>query len=177
MKDTRYKIKIEPSEYYDSPDDWGDDKRFLIYDHRYFTIERKGYDPGEIFEFWSDNNETRILYNGFYVFPVFAYINVGVSLSLSRSGWPFSCLWDTSFKGFALIKREKGTWTFDRARKAAKALIEVWNKYLSGDIWSYSIIDPYGDVIDSCSAFYDKDQCIEEAKVFIEDYEPEKLVS
>jgi hypothetical protein len=99
------------------------------------------------------------------VFPVFAYIHSGVSLSLGRTTYPFSCGWDTSMKGFMLIKQQKGTYHRESARKMAEGLIETWNMYLSGDVYGYN--SKYG----GCWGFYGEDgkKCmIEEAKYEID---------
>lgn len=142
-----------------SPGDWGNDDRFLVYDHRDFSVERKGFDPTDIFEQTSESK--KFFYDGYFVFPVFAYIHSGVSLSLGRTSYPFSCRWDTSMEGFALIKQEKGTYHRESARKAAEGLVEEWNMYLSGDVYGYD--SEYG----GCWGFYGKEgkkEMIEQAK-------------
>ena len=97
-----FKIKT----YYDedpmSPQEMGDDSEVcLVYDHRDFCVRVKGFDPDDIFETF----QTKNIYQGFWIFPVYAYIHSGVALSLGRSGYPFNDRWDVSFKGFALVKR------------------------------------------------------------------------
>jgi hypothetical protein len=156
--------------YYDTdppcPDEW-DDEIFLVYDHRDFFVERKGFNPDDIFERMQDNKKT---YDGYWFFPVYAYIHSGVALSLGRTTYPFTCRWDTSFKGFALIKRNKYSWTESKAYKRAEGLIESWNMYLSGDVYGYN------SECGSCWGFYGEEgykQMIEEAKREI-DYEIEE---
>lgn len=139
------KIDIFYDQDAESPDTWGNDEYFLVYDHRDFYVKRKGYDPEEI------NEETKggeTLYCGMYVFPIYAYIHSDVRLSLGRSGYPFSCPWDTSLRGFALVKRQKGAWAREQARKQASGLIEEWNDYLSGQVYGYSTEN------DGCSGYY-----------------------
>jgi hypothetical protein len=110
----------------ESPDAWGNTERFIVYDHRDFCVERKGYDPEEILQAMQEKKK---LFDGFYYFPVFAYIHSGVSLSLGNTRYPFNDRWDTSFRGFALIKREKGTFTYDKAMNAAQGLIDTLRLY------------------------------------------------
>jgi hypothetical protein len=44
-----------------------------------------------------------------------------------------------------------------------ESIVEVWNQYLSGDIWGYCIKDSSGEVLDSCFGFYGFDYCKSEA--------------
>lgn len=157
----------EINTYYDtdaqSPDDWGNDECFIVYDHRDFTVERKGYNPDDIFE--NLQNKKR-LYDGYHVFPLYAYIHSGVSLSLGRNSYPFTCNWDTSFKGFVLVKRQKGwSWTPNKAEKIAQSVVDEWNDYLSGSVYGYNTDSG------SCWGFYGDEgykDMIEEAKAEID---------
>lgn len=154
-----------------SPQDWYDDELFLIYDHRDFTVKVKGFDPEDIFQYFQENSK-KVLYESYFVFPVYAYIHGGVSLSLGRDSYPFTCKWDTSFRGYTLVKRQKGNYTSEKAYNLAKGLIKEWNQYLSGDVYGYS--SEHG----GCRGFYGKsgyNQMIDEAKSEI-DYAEKKAV-
>lgn len=161
-----YEIELFYDSDADSPDVWGNEDNFIVYDHRDFTVKRDGFDPSDIFETMQKGKK---LFEGFFFFPVYAYIHSGISLSLGRTG-VHSCPWDTSFKGFALIKKGKGSGTAEKAREIAQAIIDDWNDYLSGNIYGYR--SEFG----SCWGYYGdegRDQAIEEAKGEI-DYEINK---
>ena len=103
----------------------------------------------------------RKLFDGYFYFPVYAYIHSGVALSLGRNSYPFTDKWDTSFNGFALVKRERGTYTRQKAYERAQGLIETWNMYLSGDVYGYN------SEVGGCWGYYGKEgyeQMISEAK-------------
>lgn len=141
-----YKIDCFYDTDAESPDNWGNDDVFVVYDHRDFCVERKGFDPEEIFETYQKNKK---VYDGHWFFPVYAYIHSGVALSLGRNRYPFNDRWDVSMKGFALVKIQKGwTWTEDKAYKVAQSEIETWNEYLSGEVYGYN--SKFG----SCWGFY-----------------------
>lgn len=141
-----YKIGIYQSEAFDDPNEWNED-RFLIYDHRSFCIRVKGFDVNEIY----DAFQTKNIYKGFHVFPVYAYIHSGVALSLGRSEYPFNDRWDVSYRGFILIKKEKGlSWKREKAHKIAEKLIKCWNQYLSGEVYGFRI----DELDDSCGGYY-----------------------
>jgi hypothetical protein len=169
-----YKGKIIET-FYDfnplSPEDWRNDELFLVYDHRDFTVKVKGFDPEDIFQYFQENPK-KVLYEGYFVFPVYAYIHTGVCLSLGRDSYPFTCRWDTSFRGFVLCKKQKGCYTSKKAYDLAEGLIEEWNQYLSGDVYGYN------SEVGSCWGFYGKsgyNQMIDEAKSEI-DYAEKKAV-
>ena len=145
-----FTIKVLRDDDYESPDEWGNDDVFLVYDDRSFSVQRNGFNPAEIWSHFNDEPHKHKLYNGYYVFEVYAYIHSGVALSLGRNGWPFNCPWDTSMKGFALIKRAKGAYKEEKARKLAEGLIKLWNDYLSGNVYGFDVVESG----DSCWGYY-----------------------
>jgi len=168
-----YLIKIFPDESAESPNEWGDEERFLVFDHRDFYVQRDGFDPKDIFE---DGEKVK----GYHVFRCYAYIHSGVALSVGSHSFP-DARWDVSFKGFWLIKREKGTWTRAQALKAATDLCDTWNQYLSGDVYGYEIskvlsVDEDGnpdelEELDSVWGYYGESECLKEAESIVEYYQ------
>lgn len=158
-----HKIEIWQDEMAESPDTWENADVFLVYQHRHFTVERKGFYPRDIFD--HTNESGRNFFNGYHVFQVNAYIHGEVTLSLGKQ-YPFDCKWDVSTTGFALVKRQKGwSWTREKARKIAEELLKEWNQYFSGDVYGYDT--EFG----GCWGFYGekgKKQMIEEAKAEID---------
>lgn len=153
LQNEHYKLEIHYDEDPISPDYWEDDHRFIVYDHRSFTVQKQGFDPAKIHQ-WDNGRGT---YKGYFVFPVYAYIHSGVALSLGRDSYPFTCQWDVSFKGFALVKREKGTYSREAALPKAQGVVDMWNEYLSGEYYGYKFFgkDEGGDweEQDSCWGF------------------------
>ncbi len=149
-------IEIDYDQEPMSPDEWGNDDLFIVYDHRQFTIKRDGFDPAEIAESWAENKSNE--YDGYRVYPLYAYIHSGVSLSLGNSSYPFSCRWDTSMCGFVLVSLKAG---FPDLDKAVQGMVEEWNQYLSGEVYGYKV----ESIGESCWGFYgDHEYALEEAK-------------
>jgi hypothetical protein len=145
-------IKVWADEYTESPDQWGNTDAFIVYDHRSFSVERDGFDPEAIHEHLQSGGK---LFDGHHVFPLYAYIHSGVSLSLGRSSYPFTCPWDTSLRGFVLVKRQKGwSWNRTKAEKVAQSIVSEWNDYLSGNVYTYTVEDSQGNNLDACAGFY-----------------------
>ena len=160
-----YKINIHYSEADDSPDDWGDDNLFLVYDHRDFYIKREGFSPQDIYNYLfnkktlEENNinelrdipETNSIteleciysdvieseYEDYYIFEVEAYIHSGISLSLFTG--VKQCRWDSSVSGYILASKDEFK-TPEEAELRAEGLIETWNQYLDGSIYGFEVI-------------------------------------
>jgi hypothetical protein len=135
-----YKIKIRQDEDCESPNDWENENLFLVYDHRQFTVKRKGFEPKDIWDALNEGlEEEENYYPDYFIFPVEAYIHSGVSLSLF-SGTK-QCRWDSSVSGYILASKEEFK-DLETAKTAAKGLIETWNQYLSGEIYGFIIEKP-----------------------------------
>lgn len=157
MKTTaKLTIKIVQDEYPLSPSEDGDENLFLVYEHRSFSVDRKHFNPREIYEKISSTK--KVEYADFFVFTVFAYIHSGVALSLSREGYPFNDQWDVSSTGFILASKKEFK-KREKAYKAAEGLIEYWNNYLSGNVYGYEIVNEEGEVYESCYGYFgDEDE-------------------
>tara|TARA_R110000868_G_scaffold156695_1_gene383696 strand:- start:7088 stop:7735 length:648 start_codon:yes stop_codon:yes gene_type:complete len=140
-----HRITIEPDENADNPDDWGNEEAFLVYEHKQFQVERKGFEPREIFDYIQEEREV-IDYDDYFIFNVKAYIHSGVSLSLGTE-YPFNDRFDVSTTGFVLVKKDllKGSskneedLTKEEAEKYAQGVIDTWNQYLSGEVYHFKI--------------------------------------
>lgn len=169
----KYLIKIEQDEQPQSPDDWGNDDAFVVYDHRQFSVERKGFVPREIFD--ETNEKGEMMYDGHFVFVLYAYIHSGVALSVGGHNFP-DARWDVSTTGFVLIKKNEHITTEEEALKLAESIVSEWNDYLSGNVYGYQIYDntdveddEEGEFVDSCWGFYgDHENCMTEAIGIVE---------
>ena len=157
------KIKIRQDEDSESPNEWGDEDLFLVYDHRQFTVKREGFNVVSIYHWiyakeivksgddvdgnYQEEMDGSTELNNYFIFPVEAYIHSGVSLSLF-SGTK-QCGWDSSVSGYILVSRTTQIATDDytsvpedKAKEYAEGLIETWNTYLSGDVWGFIVEKP-----------------------------------
>jgi hypothetical protein len=159
----KYKIEVVQDEYAESPDAWGNEDAFVVYDHRQFDVRREGFDPREIFD--HTNEKGVMMYKNYFVFVLYAYIHSGVVLSVGSHNFP-DARWDVSTTGFVLVKKDKYNKTEEEAFKVAESVTEEWNQYLSGDVYGYRVTsadDDFDDVIHSCWGFYgDPEYCMTE---------------
>lgn len=68
---------------------------------------------------------------------------------------------------FVLVRRADFPPEHD-LQAAARACVEEWNTYLSGDVYGYVIEDAEGEQLESCWGCYGLSYCIEEAKAAAE---------
>ena len=155
-----YKIRILIDDDPESPNEWGDDSTFLVYDHRQFDVRRAGFAPEDIFDYLSikkaltkentfqDKEELEDDLKGYFdyeseywIFPVDAYIHSGVHISLANTKDYPDRRWDVSTTGYILASKEDWTEVED-AYKAAEFLVEEWNQYLSGEVYGFIIEKP-----------------------------------
>jgi hypothetical protein len=176
----KYLIKVVQDEMADSPDCWGNDDAFVVYDHRQFYVKREGFAPRDIFDSLQLKSNKWGMYDKHYVFVLYAYIHSGVALSVGDHNFP-DARWDVSSTGFVLVKRQKGMYDRKKAFKLAEAVTEEWNQYLSGDVYGYKIYDMTGadvteededegeEMVESCWGFYgDHEYCMTEAVSVVE---------
>lgn len=127
-----YNINVYQDNDTESPDNFGDESVFLVAFHRDFTVDRKGFDRDTCVEF-SENGSKE-----YHVFGLEAYIHSGVSLALSQEGKFPDRQWDVSQLGLVFVSKKETRYK-TKAGKIAQNLIELWNDYLSGNVYGYMV--------------------------------------
>ena len=103
---------------------------------------------------------------------LFLYDHSGITISTGR----FSCPWDSGQVGWIYItkdKIEKEGWTPEQADKYLDGEVEVYDNYLTGEVYGFRIEDADGEEIDSCWGYYGddgKEDMIKECKSSIDYY-------
>jgi hypothetical protein len=120
----------------------------------------------------------------FLILPIFMYDHSGIALSTGG----FSDPWDSGQVGFIYVSHETlrkeysvkrvGRRTLRTAEKILKGEVEVYGKYVNGEVYGYITKDSDDENIDSCWGYYGNDAdndsyMISEAKSHI-DYEIKK---
>ena len=145
-----YNIDIYPdSDPGMSPEDWTDQELFIISDHSdcYIGMNR----DIDI----HDQDQLEELKKEYFIYPLYAYIHSGVSLSINNEIYPFNDRWDSGQIGLAFCKKDINA--DPDPIKLLQGLITEWNYYLSGAVYGYQITDPNGDDLDSCYGFTGSD--------------------
>ncbi|MFA5186882.1 MAG: hypothetical protein WC551_10420 [Patescibacteria group bacterium] len=140
----RYIVRDDDAQ---SPDEGRDDGLFLVGYHRDFytdhgkkiseDLARQIMAAGRVRTVEEDDEisgEAREWRKSHHIFPLEAYIHSGVSLALSHEGNFPDRQWDVSQLGLVFVSKKEWR-TRKAAEKAARAHVETWNQYLSGDVW------------------------------------------
>ena len=89
--------------------------------------------------------------------PLYLYDHSGITMNTTG----FSCPWDSGQVGFIYATEEtiKNIFsdkppTLEEIETHLKAEVEVYDQYLTGDVWGYIIEDESGEHLDSCWGFF-----------------------
>lgn len=107
-----------------------------------------------------DKAVEQILEQKVIMLPLYLYDHSGITMSTK----PFSCPWDSGQVGYIYVTLEdvRREWPCKRvsAKRRAQAEqtliseVEMYDKYLRGEVYGYTISDENSDPIDSCWGFY-----------------------
>jgi len=126
--------------------------------------------------YWANFDKVRqerignLIDRGYIMLPLYLYDHSGITMN--TGGYP--CPWDSGQVGYIYLSiadaKKEYDWknmTQARREKIAKYLsdeVEVYDQYLTGDVWGYQVTDDDGNEVDSCWGFFGYDYCEEEAK-------------
>ena len=184
------KIKIFNNEDTESPREW-DNLGIMVCSHRNYNLgdvqisggidyfheylnekyaisdNYNDYDyfednQNEIIEKWIDKN--------LIILPLYLYDHSGITMNTAG----FSCGWDSGQVGWIYINRAAARKKFGVKRISKKlekrvmnylvGEVEIYDKYLRGDVYGYQSEDKDGKDMGSCWGFYDMEQLLSEAK-------------
>ena len=164
--------------YYDntpeSPRDWDNLGRMVCFHRRYNLGDDHNYRSSD-YNSWAGIAEAiEKDYDVAVMLPLYLYDHSGITISTS----PFSCPWDSGQIGWIFATKEDVRKEFgvkriskkmiERVEKILLAEVEIYDKYLTGEVYGYILENKEGEQVDSCWGFYS----IEDMKEYIpEEYE------
>ena len=165
-----YTLKIHYDQDPESPREWSNLSIIACYHPRYHLgdYNRKGKP-----QFPSKNEVEEIIGNKSTVWlPLYLYDHSGITMNTTG----FSCPWDSGQVGWIYATKEvldkeygKGKWKREEVERVLKGEVEVYDQFLTGQVYGYTIEDEEGDEIDdSCWGLYGEDYAISEAKSVID---------
>ena len=164
-------ISIEYSEDCYGPSDWDLLGTFVHRSNRYSF----GGDDINVRDY-SDSEIQELLDSSIYL-PVYMYDHSGITINTTG----FSCPWDSGLFGYYIVDKDKvrKEYSVERISKKVKEKclailkneIEIWDDYVTGNIFKYCVTDNDDNIVDSCGGYYGESgakQAIVEAKGFID---------
>ena len=148
-------------------EDWQEDyRKFFVSNMHYSTRDSIRYDylrevmendglPRSIHEMIQEVVEEKFL-----VLPLYLYDHSGITMNTTG----FSCRWDSGKVGYIYAAKDSLEDPSVELEKVLISEVEVYDQYLTGDVWGYVIEDESGCELDSCWGHYGYDYCTEEAK-------------
>jgi hypothetical protein len=157
----RFTLKIEPDADPQNPRDFDCNVGRMVCFHSRHTLgDKKNLPPADEFKTWGTLRKHLVKEEkAEVILPLYLMDHSGLAISTT----PFGCSWDSGQVGWIystvkeLVAWLGKSWTREQAEKALKIEVEVYNKYISGDVWGYVITDAFGDEVESCWGFYDQD--------------------
>jgi len=182
-----YTINIEHDDDPTNPREWDNVSVFAL-SAKSYILSNEANVPFNQLDSWPEvESYINSMYNVFYIKPVYAYIHSGIVLSLE----PFNDRFDSGQVGYIFITREVMKREFGlrkrtpnnlaKAKRIIEGELETYNKYLSGDVYEYTIEKPSRKVPGSsetvyrCSNFYSLSETIDDAKSIIDGIYRNKL--
>jgi hypothetical protein len=90
---------------------------------------------------------------------------------------PFHCPWDSGFAGIIYAPKEHIYRWFGVKRitkkirqqvlDTLKSEVEVYNQWITGEVYGFTIYDDEDNVIDSCGGFYGREHAEQEAQEYL----------
>jgi hypothetical protein len=106
------------------------------------------------------------------VAALYLYDHSGLRISVE----PFGCKWDSGQVGWAYVPGGSPEFAGmgdpearrTRALEIIKSEVEVYDQYLSGEVFGVRVLNPDGEEVDSCWGFYGYDHAVEEANQMLD---------
>jgi hypothetical protein len=150
----------------ESPREWGNLGYFITVDSRSYSpdkneqleeIVRRSGDEAQNqldhIQIMTDLINTETSEQVLVIYPVVKYEHSGVSYKLGTAHG-----FDYSNNGFYIVtdktQKELGTPKKSFEKVIAQEL-ELYNKWVNGEVYGFSLYDDNGDLVDSCGDFYD----------------------
>jgi hypothetical protein len=155
-------------------------RRYSLGDHEATASVRDALDCAGIASWDEAEQYLREHHGAAVVLPIYLYDHSGLALSTA----PFSCSWDSGQVGLIYATRDLvlANWNRKRltrklraaAEDALRAEVEVYHRYVNGDVWGYRVLDHSGEELDSCWGFYGREMAEEEAEASLRHYQQDQ---
>ena len=174
-------LKIFYDEEPQSPREWDNLGKMICFHRRYSLGDKHDYrsddyDGWDEFEKAIKRDYRRNKDEVAIMLPLYLYDHSGITISTE----PFSCPWDSGQVGFIVVSKKdirkeynRKKVTKDLIEKAEKVLlgeVEIYDNYLCGEVYGFTLEDVEGNEIDSCWGFYGYDGLKDIAESIPEEY-------
>ena len=163
-----FKLTITHDEYPENPRvEFCNLSNLILFHKRYRLGDKHNINSSDYNSFEEVKKAIKKKYNVYVIFPVYMYEHGNIALSLDE----FSCPFDSGQIGFAIVTKEdfKKNYNLKIAYRSEKYLDSIisnikaeladYQAYLNGEVYRFVIEDENGDLVESCSGFYNYSEC------------------
>jgi hypothetical protein len=156
-------LEVVQDEYTSSPRRDDNLSTMVCFHPRYNFGDKHNYKHGD-YSSWK-GMETAIQKNedAAILLPLYLYDHSGQTISTT----PFSCPWDSMQIGFVFVSKIKLRKEYsvkritkeviEKATKVLLAEVEIYDQYIRGEVYGYTLLDENGEFEDSCYGFIGSD--------------------
>jgi len=160
-------IRIIQDESPESPREWDNLGKMLCFHNRYDLGDEHKLSADEIKEFAADKEIISL--------SLYLYDHSGITMNTTG----FSCPWDSGMVGYITVckdtvRKEYGVRNvtkavLDKVLTVLRGEVETYDKYLTGQVYGFTIEDADHEHVDSCWGFYDEpSEMIAECKLTVD---------
>ena len=164
-------VEIDPEP--DNPREFGAFGKIISF-HGKYDIGDKHDVRHRDFEDWDGlENHLRRNCGALIALPLYLMDHSGISISTAD----FGCRWDSGQIGFIYADRDVITRAFNISRMTKKNIervtaaleeeVKIYDQYLRGDVWMYTIKDDEGNELESHRGFYSEHDAQEAAEIAV----------
>jgi len=162
-----FKMRIERDEMAEDPREVYDNLGKMVCFHKRYTLGDPTDLAADAFKGWNAMRKYLVRKEGAEVIlPLYLMDHSGLAMSTS----PFACRWDSGQVGWIYVTQKDlkvaygAGWAdaTQRVEEALKSEVDTYDKFLSGDVWGYSIVDETGEEVESCWGFYGENDAQEQ---------------
>lgn len=156
-------VRIKHDDGPESPREW-DNMGTMICFHRRYNLGDKHEYRADDYAGWDEMEDAILKDNpGGVILPLYLYDHSGITMNTTG----FSCPWDSGQVGFIVASAAKIRECFGvkritakvraRALESLRGEVEVYDQYLTGEVYGFEVLDEDGEVTDSCWGFFGRD--------------------
>lgn len=194
METINYKkhvIKLEQFSDAENPiKNWDGNCKYALFHKRYDVVNDTDLDTSD-YGGWDEFKEALIeKHNPLAILPVYMYDHSGQTISTEPFGGLYG-RFDSGQLGFVFVDSETlNEWGFDSKEAYEestkrtleddiKANVQLYDDYITGNVWGFEVVDSDEDHVDSCWGFYGdsgKEEALKEAKSVIDNQVPDGVI-
>ena len=167
---TVYKLVISQDADPMTPREWSNLGQMVCLHKRYDLGDAHDLKSG-MFESWAELKQYLIKEeNAAVILPLYLIDHSGLSMSVT----PFGCPWDSGQVGFIYATQQAILQEYGKKRLTARlkqrveqalvSEVDVYHRYLSGDVWEYALFDEDDNFVEGCAGFFGYDDAREEGE-------------